>query len=187
MKIIAGTLKGRNFYMPAGIRPTQDLVRKAIFDTIGNDLAGFSFLDLFSGSGALGLEAISRGAKKVIFVEKNMLCANTINENLKTLGIDYHDYSEYAYFVMNADAFVAAKDLNRRKEKFDIIFADPPYGADLAKKILKDLVGYDIVHPNSLIIMQHDKHEILPESLGRFLRVRERKYGTSRISIYKSE
>lgn len=187
MKIIAGTLKGKNFYMPSGIRPTQDVVRKAIFDTIGNDLKGFSLLDLFAGSGAVGLEAISRGAQKVIFIEKNMHCADTINENLKALGADQHDYGEYAYFVMNADAFAAAKGLHRRKETFDIIFADPPFGADLAKKILKDLVGYDIVHRNSLLIIQHEKREILPESSGRFLRVRERKYGSSRISIYQSE
>jgi len=70
MKIIGGIYKGRNFYMPAGIRPTQTIARKALFDILGQDMEGVTFVDLFAGSGAIGLEAISCGAEKVIFVEK---------------------------------------------------------------------------------------------------------------------
>ena len=187
MKILGGMFRGRNFFMPADIRPTQDVVRKAIFDTIGQHLEGFTFLDLFAGSGALGLEAVSRQAKRVLFVEKDPLCVRTISESLVALDAKYQDYSAYSFFVMNADAFAAVKDLHNRREKFDIIFADPPFDVELAKKILKLLSAYDIVHPNSLLIIQHGKREILPEVEGRFSRVREKKYGVSYVSIYQSE
>ena len=185
MKIIGGQFKGRNIYMPLGVRSTQDLVRKAFFDIIGQDLEGLTFLDLFAGSGAIGLEAISRNAKRVFFVEGDARCAAVIQENLSTIGIASRDNFGLSHFVMNKDAFVAIKDLSRRAEKFDIIFADPPFGVDLAKKTLKTLEGYDIVHPTSLVIIQHDKKESLPDMPGRFLRVKEKKYGKSILTLFK--
>ena len=171
--------------MPARVRPTQGIVRKALFDIIGQDLEGVTFLDLFAGSGAVGLEAISRNAKRILFVEGDARCASIIQENLSTLKIDSFEHPHPSFFVMNKDAFVAIKDLNRRGEKFDIIFADPPFGVELAKKTLKTLEGYDIVHPNSLVIIQHDKKEILPEIPGRFLRVKEKKYGKSLLTVFQ--
>ena len=87
MKIIGGKHRGKNFYMPFGIRPTQSITRKALFDILGQDLEGVTMLDLFAGSGAVGLEAISRGAKKVILVEKDPKCADVINENIRILSI----------------------------------------------------------------------------------------------------
>src|SRR3989338_8645565 len=87
MKIIAGQFKGRNFFMPEGIRPTQNLTRKALFDLLGHDLTGLTFLDLFAGSGGVGLEALSRGAQKVTFVEKDENNSQLIRENLDLLGV----------------------------------------------------------------------------------------------------
>ena len=185
MKIIGGMFRGRNFFMPTGIRPTQDKTRKAIFDIIGQDLKGVSFLDLFAGSGAVGLEAISRQAKRVIFVEKDGRCVNVINENLSVLNISCCENGASPFLVIQMDTFAAIKQLNKRNEKFDFIFLDPPYGTDLTKKTLKTLGAYDILHPNSFIIIQHDKREILPESEGRFLRVKEKKYGNSLLSIFR--
>lgn len=172
--------------MPAGIRPTQDLIRKSVFDFLGQDLAGLSFLDLFAGSGAIGLEALSRGAKRVVFVEKDPRCADVINENLTILNKNQAIDPGQSSFVINSDTFPTIKQMNKKGEKFDIIFVDPPYYADLAKKTLKTLLAYDIVQPNNLIIVQREKRETLPDPEGRFLLVRERKYGGSILTIIRS-
>src|SRR3989338_313464 len=185
MKIIGGYLKGKNFYMPKGIRPTQDIMRKSVFDILGQDLTGLSFLDLFSGSGAKGLEAVSRNARHVEFVEGDIRCSQVISDNLTLLDTKGYAKSGQSYFVSTADAFLVVKNLARQNKRFDIVFVDPPYGLDLAKKILKQLLAYDIVNPNSILIIQHHKLETLPESPGRFLLVRKKKYGDSTLSVYK--
>ncbi len=171
--------------MPAGIRPTTDKIRKAVFDIIGHDLEGLSFLDLFAGSGAVGLEAMSLNASRVLFVEKESRFAEVASENFSALNPKNRDQNSPFSQVVCSDTFFAIKQFHRKAEKFDIIFADPPYGVDLAKKTLKTLEGYDILTPNGLIIIQHDKKEILPQVHGRICLVRERKYGGSYLSIFK--
>ena len=172
--------------MLAWIRPTPDKVRKALFDIIGQDMEGLKFIDFFAGSGAVGLEAASRGAKRVVFVEREERCADCIGENITTLGIRPYEKRDTEVSVICADAFKTIKELAKNSEKFDIIFFDPPYERQLEKKPLKTLSGYDILHPNSTIIIQHDKREILPESEGRILRVREQKYGATVLTFFKS-
>ena len=186
MKILGGYLQGRNFYMPKDIRPTPDRLRKSIFDTIGQDLSGLSFLDLFAGSGAVGLEAVSYRARHAVFVESNSLCAEVIHKNLEILKLTA-DESDAFCEVINSDCFFAIKQLHRKGERFNILFIDPPYRLDLAKKTLKTLEAYDILHPNCLVIVQHDKREILPEASGRILRVKEKKHGDSLLTIYKAK
>ena len=183
MKIIGGQYKGRNFYMPAGIRPTQNLARKALFDILGQDMEGLSFLDLFAGSGGVGLEAISRGAREVVFVEKDPQCAEIVTDNVGLLRID-HQKVTVRIEVLAMDALAAIKEFARRKRVFDIVFVDPPYSRGLARKALKTLEAHVIVHPNSYLIFQHDQDEILPESSGRFLALRQKRYGRTYFSIY---
>ena len=185
MRILSGKYRGRNFFMPKGIRPTQDLVRKALFDLLGQDLTGLTFLDLFAGSGAMGLEAASRGAKEVIFVEKEPLCFRTICENIARLNIPALEPDRPFFETLQADGLATIKDFARRGRKLDIVFADPPYGRDLAKKTLITLKGHDIVHPDSIVVIQHTKHETLPETEGRFFINEQRKYGTSYLTFYK--
>jgi len=187
MKIIGGQLKGRNFYMPADIRPTQHVVRKALFDLLGQDMSGVEFLELFSGSGAVGLEALSRGAKKVVFVEKEPKCVSVIEENIEILKISPDEDGKMTFEVIRGNALAFIKILARQKKAFDIIFIDPPYGRGLAKKALKTLGAYDIVRPNCTIVIQHEKKEILPEAQGRFLLFRQKKYGASLLSLYRLE
>ena len=187
MKIIAGQFKGRNFFMPEGIRPTQNLTRKALFDLLGQDLTGLTFLDLFAGSGAVGLEALSRGAQKVTFVEKDERSGEVIRENLDLLGVPLLGKDRQSiYEVVEADAFATIKRFAAGGRKFDIIFADPPYSPGLAKKMLKTLGAYDIVTANCTVVIQHDKGEILPETQGNLHRSEQRKYGSTVLSIYKS-
>lgn len=183
MKIIAGQFRGRNFYTPKDIRPTQAIVRKAVFDLLGQDVEKAAFLDLFAGSGAMGLEALSRGASEAVFVEKNPRYAEIIRENIEILNDPFKGRGGRAE-VVSEDAFAAVKRFARQGKKFDIIFADAPYGAGLAKKILKTLNAHDIVKPVFKVVLEHEGREILPESEGRFLLLERRKYSSAAVSIY---
>ncbi len=171
--------------MPAGIRPTQGIARKALFDILGQDMQGVMFLDLFAGSGAVGLEAISRGANKATMVENDPKCAAVISENISFL-LKGAKAGLYNYEVIQSDAFATIKTFARQGRKFDIIFIDPPYGRELAKKALKTLGGYDILQPNCTVVIQHEKREILPQNEGRFLLYRQTIYGTTYLSFYSS-
>lgn len=187
MKILSGELKGRNFYMPAGIRPTQNVVRKAIFDLIGHDLSGLGFLELFAGSGAVGLEAASFGAKKVTWVENDPRCVKVIEDNLRLLNIKFYENPDLNFQVLEGDSFAMIKRLAGQNKKFDIVFLDPPFGVGLAKKTLKTLMAHDILQPDCFVIIQCDKSEILPlPEQGRLLLVTQRKYGSSVLTVLKS-
>lgn len=180
MKILGGKYKGRNFYMPAGIRPTQGILRAAIFDILGHDMGDLTLLELFAGSGALSLEAISRGLKEVVMVEHNDLAAKTIRENCQLLGIEMGGN----YRLVHGDAFTTVKRLSDEGKRFDIVFFDPPYHLGLAKKTLKLLISRDILHPHSLVVAQFEKDDQveLPEG---FKGITERRYGSSYLSIFQ--
>jgi len=189
MRINTGIYKGRNLKMPMGIRPTQNMARKAIFDIIG-DIEGLTFLELFAGSGAIGLEAASRGAKAVVFVENGSECIKVINDNISLVRSSKISQAHPKdYLVIRSDANEAVKQLNRQKKVFDIIFLDPPYcKADvedsLTKKTLQTLSAYDILPPTGLIIVQYSKKENLPEHLGVLNLLKLSVYGDTKISFY---
>lgn len=178
MKILGGKYKGRNFYMPEGIRPTPNVLRAAIFDILGHDLTDLSFLELFAGSGAVSLEAISRGAARVVMVEHNDLNAKTIRENCELLGINLGGDISLIY----ADAFKTVKGLSDELRAFDIVFFDPPYAQKLAKKTLKLLGLRDILHAQSLVLIQCEVSESLdiPED---FILLIQRRYGSSYLTL----
>ena len=164
--------------MPSGIRPTQNVLRAAVFDILGHDFKGLTFLDLFSGSGAVGLEAISRGAREVTMVEKDPKNAETIRENCRILGIDLGEQ----YRLLQADVFASIKKLAQKGQTFDIVFFDPPFDRNLAKKTLKCPWVNDILHAHSFLVVQHDPAERVdvPE---RMKVTSERRYGASQLTI----
>ncbi len=176
MRIISGLLKGRNILIPGGIRPTQNKVRKAIFDILG-DIAGLTFLEIFAGSGAVGFEALSKGADRVIFIEKNHLCGETIKRNISLLKAASCE-------VLSLDAQKAILLLHKRKEYFDVIFLDPPYYQDLGKKTLQTLGAYDILAPCGFIIIQSFRKERLPKETEKFVLVKEARYGDTVLALY---
>ncbi len=186
MKILGGKFKNRNFYMPLNVRPTQNIIRKAVFDILG-DIEGLDFLELFAGSGAVGLEALSRGARSVTLIEKEPLAQQVIRKNFSTLGLKPLDNPADRIELIEGDIFIHIKELLRRGRKFDLLFMDPPFERGLAKKALKTLEAYDILQPNCFIIVQTEKRETLPESEGRFLLVREKIYGSSRLALYEGK
>jgi 16S rRNA (guanine(966)-N(2))-methyltransferase RsmD len=176
MRIISGKYKGRVMKMPKGIRPTQAKVRKALFDILG-DIKGLSFLELFSGSGAVGIDALSMGAKEVVFVEKDKFCLRVLRGNLT-----YPPPSTYS--ILPFDVFKAIEKLSKENHKFDIIFIDPPYYEDAAKKTLQMLCAYDILAPTGFIIAQHFKRENLPDALGVLTLFKRKTYGDTVLSFY---
>ena len=176
MRITTGKYRNRKLHMPKGIRPTQDKVRKAIFDILG-DISGLTFLELYAGSGAVGFEALSRGIVQLTLVESNHNSILAIKRNIALLNVTacnlYHLESEKAIKLLSLD-----------RKNFDIIFIDPPYLKDMAKKILQTLEGYDILSPNGLIVVQHSKAEELPKDSLKFSLIKEAKYGDTWLSIF---
>ena len=187
--------------MPKGVRPTQDKVRKALFDILG-DIEGLSFLELFAGSGAVGLEAISGGVKDLTLVEYNPDCLLALRKNIESLKLK-------ACNLYPQEAEKTIKNLHRDKKKFNIIFLDPPYprglfprprkkldnrgsgladatiNDSLAKKTLQILGAYDILARHGFIIAQHFKKDSLPEALGDLRLFRQARYGDTVLSFYK--
>ena len=186
MKIIGGILKNRNFYMPFGIRPTQNLLRKAVFDLLGEEIEDKTFIDFFAGSGAMGFEALSRGAKSVVLIEREEKNVQIIQENAELL-LSKTSQPLGKLEVIEAEAFATIKDFSRQKKAFDIVFIDPPYGRGYAKKALKTIGAYDILHSTSWLIVQTEKGERLPETEAQLKLERQKKYGTSSLSIYRKK
>ena len=177
MRIIAGEAKGRNL---AGrnsnqVRPTLNRVKEAIFNILGPVVPGCRVLDLFAGFGNLGLEAISRGAKEVIFVEKEYKNTAIIKKNLKTCGFENRG------IVQQNNVF---NYLNTVIQNFDLIFMDPPYSQGLADKALKSICTHDVIFDDSLIILECYQDDVInkPESL---IQIKEKEYGDTRVDIYR--
>lgn len=182
MRIISGRFKGRNLKVPEGARPTQNKVRKAIFDILG-DISGLSFLDLFAGGGAVGIEAFSYGAGKVILVENNGRIFKVLKENVANICPDEESRDQILALVL--DTQKAISRFHENKESFDIIFLDPPYYQDMAKKTLQTLDVYDILTPSGIIFVQHYSQDILPKELTNLALFKQYKYGDTRLSLYK--
>ena len=184
MKIINGEYSGRNFYMPYGIRPTQNLLRKAVFDIIGQDLSGLSFLDLFAGSGAMGLEALSCGAAEVCFVEHDARNVKVIEDNLVLLEPAKRGLKAQ---VVHQDSFATVKQFAREGRRFHVVFFDPPFGKKLGKKTLKALLTHDILAPLSYVVAQYGDDERMPETAGKWPVCKHKKYGSSWLTVYETE
>jgi len=183
MKITGGQSKGRSLFAPRKIiRPTQDQVREAIFNIIGvSFLREAKVLDLFCGSGSFGIEALSRGAERVVFVDKNKECLFFVRKNLSI----FEEKVKKKVLLLKADAFSAIRNLSSGEEKFDLIFLDPPYHKGLGKKGLQALDEYDILTANGLIIVEYFKKENIEPQLTRLSLSNTRQYGDTKVSIFK--
>ena len=181
MRIIGGESRGRAIRLPGGcrIRPTTDRVKEALFNILGS-IEGKSLLDLFAGCGNIGLEALSRGAYGAAFVEKDLRLIETIRENLRLLGF------EGRAEVIAADAEEGIRRLRKRGERFDLLFADPPYEEGFLTKIVTYLEGAELLTENGIIILQHSLREPLKQSVTEALVVSDqRRYGDTLLSFLK--
>ncbi|MCX5680591.1 MAG: 16S rRNA (guanine(966)-N(2))-methyltransferase RsmD [Candidatus Omnitrophica bacterium] len=181
MRVIGGFYRSRLIDMPKGVemRPTQDKVREAIFNILG-DISGKAVLDLFSGSGAFGIESLSRGASRATFVENNIRCVQTIENNLENLQIPSSHYD-----IMKRSALRAIYDLEGEGSKYDIVFMDPPYHKDLAKNCLINLDSCDILSQFATVVVEHYKLDELDFDLETLVSDKEREYGDTVITFLK--
>jgi 16S rRNA (guanine(966)-N(2))-methyltransferase RsmD len=179
MRIISGTSKGRRLVTPRNrsLRPTSDRVKESIFNTLRGEIEGRLILDLFAGTGNLGIEALSRGARKVVFVEKGRHALGIIQKNLAQFG--FEGRSE----VLPIDASRAVGVLKQRGETFDVIFMDPPYEKGLVEKTLLKLSFHQLYHRNSLLVIEHHRRESLPPILPGWNLIRQRQMGETLISF----
>lgn len=183
MRVIAGQLKGRKLKAPSGLntRPTTDRVKESIFSMIHPYLMDSMVLDLFSGTGSLGIEALSRGAKKAYFVDHNKQSISIIRENISNLGL--LDQS----VILFSDAIKALKELALKNEKFDIIFLDPPYAKGLIIPCIQEIENNLLLRSEGMIVVEHDPEDRLPEMIGKLHKRKDRRYGNTNISIYSEE
>ncbi|MFP7296015.1 16S rRNA (guanine(966)-N(2))-methyltransferase RsmD [Neobacillus niacini] len=180
MRVVSGVCKGRALKAVPGnsTRPTTDKVKEALFNMIGPYFVGGIGLDLFAGSGGLGLEALSRGLDKVIFVDKDRKAIQTIYENIQACKME--DKAE----VYRNDADRALKVLMKRDIQFDYIFLDPPYKKQQLLNLMEKISEYGLLTTGGYIICEHSHDVELPESSGEYTQYKHEKYGIIAITIY---
>ena len=178
MRVITGTARGIQLKTPEGMvtRPTTDRVKEAMFSIIHFDIPGARILDLFGGTGQLGIEALSRGAKSAVFVDAGEPACRLIKENLKKTRLEGQgrvvrsDYLEY---------------LSRCRESFDIILLDPPYAEVFLENALKKITEIDILSENGIIVAERPLGKELPWEFAGFERSKDYKYGNTLVTIYR--
>jgi 16S rRNA (guanine966-N2)-methyltransferase len=181
MRVIAGKYRSRRLVAPAGAqtRPTSDRLRETLFNVVAASVEDSAWLDLFAGTGAVGIEALSRGARTVHFVESSSRAARAIRSNLATLEI-----SQDAE-VMEREAVVALRMLDAQAVLFDFCFLDPPYRKlDDYEQVLSFLSQSRLLKPASLVIAEHDKHFDPGEVFGALRRRRQLRQGDAVLSFY---
>lgn len=177
MRIIAGTAGGRKLksIRNTGVRPTLDRVKESIFNMLGNSIVNSIVADLFAGFGGLGLEAVSRGADHVIFVEKDYRNIQVIKENIKICK--FQDKTD----IVKDDVF---KFLKRTESAgLDLIFMDPPYGKEIVDGVLNDIIIRKIMSPQGIIIVEHHKDDKIEEH-RELQKLKDRSYGDTVIKIF---
>lgn len=178
MRIVAGAFRGRRLNTPKGLktRPTSDRVREAIFNIIAPHLAGARVLDLFAGTGAMGLEALSRGAESAVFVDESSDAVRLIRSNVTLCGVE--DRTR----IVQGSVEQALKRICSAGDLFDVIFLDPPYGKGYVEKALPHAAA--AARLEALAVAEHHVKDVLPESAGGWARFRERRYGDTVISFF---
>ena len=176
MRVITGEARGRRLETLEGenVRPTTDKVKEAIFSAIQFDIQGRTFLDLFAGCGQMGIEALSRGATKAIFVDKSRKAVDIVRKNLNT--VNFYDRAK----VIHSDS---VSYLSMMDEPFDIVFLDPPYNKGILQEVLP-LVA-EKVKKTGVIVAESAENDAILQNYGDFMLDRERLYGKIKVSIYK--
>jgi 16S rRNA (guanine(966)-N(2))-methyltransferase RsmD len=190
VRISSGRLKGRKVVTSKKIfvsadkdelRPTSSKVREAIFNILQTEIDHSLFLDLYAGTGAVGLEALSRGAEKVFFVENNQVRAKAVMDYIHKLGLD----DRASVYQEEAEAFL--KRAMRTGLKFDIIFADPPYLSGEIDKVLPNIGEFNMLKDDGCILVEHSSKTALSENMHNIKLVKNYKYGDTMLTLYRKE
>ncbi len=180
VRIIAGTAKGIRLKTPKGMktRPTADRVKESVFGILGSSVVDAEVLDLFSGTGNLGLEALSRGAAKAVLIDKNIQSIKIMLENAILTDLTR------SAVVCREDVIQALRRLNGAGSSFDLIFCDPPYNLGLTAKVLGAHETSNILRVCGILVMEHSRHEKLPAELKRIVAYRSEFYGETVVSFF---
>ena len=178
MRVITGKARGINLKTPEGLqtRPTTDRVKEALFSVIQFDVPTAKVLDLFGGTGQLGIEALSRGAKRAVFVDESEKACKLIRENLKRTHLEQEGT------VLRSDYLTY---LRRCTEKFDIILLDPPYAEVFLENALKRITEIDILETGGIIVTERPVGKELPYEFEGYTRSKDYKYGNTLITLYR--
>lgn len=180
MRVISGKCRGTHLVAPEGLstRPTTDRIKETLFNMIAFDIPQCRFLDLFSGSGAMSIESLSRGAEKAVLVDKDAKALECMRQNLEKTRL-----KENAT-ILACDVDAALVQLKNKKEQFDIIFMDPPYAMENIMEIIQKISEYDLIAENGYIILERSTNTIvrLPQNLVLW---KEKKYKTTTLSFIK--
>src|SRR5262245_9635954 len=182
-RIISGQGKGRRLQAPRGLvtRPTAARVRQTLFDILAPAMPECRFLDALAGSGAVGLEALSRGASRVVMVDESAAAVAAIRDNLRALG-----NLGGAVQVFRQDTRVALAALADAGARFDIVYLDPPYDSPLYEPLLEQVGTTGLLEPEGRVVVEHFHKRVLPETIGRLARTRSVRVGDHRLSFYRS-
>jgi 16S rRNA (guanine966-N2)-methyltransferase len=177
MRITGGIGRGRKLKVPAGdqVRPTSDKVKQALFNILGERVRGAVFLDLFAGAGGIGIEALSRGAERVVFVEGSRESLDVVRQNIEQTG-----FGEQAAAVLSK----VEPYLKKRSGPYDIVFLDPPYAMELLP-LLQLIAASGLMKADAVVIAEHFKKRPSPERAGDLERYREAIYGDTVLAFYK--
>jgi 16S rRNA (guanine966-N2)-methyltransferase len=181
MRVTGGRVRGHHLATLRGllIRPSSDLIRQAVFNLIGREIYGVKVLDLFAGTGSLGIEALSRGAFEAVFIDNSNQAVKLIKQNLERCGYE-------------ALGSIVKKDLGRGlprnrafiNNRFELVFMDPPYGKAFIPPLLKELSDRKVLSDSSMVVTESSKFDILPAVSGALQLVKDRTYGETKINIY---
>lgn len=183
MRIISGSARGTNIEAPEGMdtRPVTDKIRQSLFNIWQFDIPGSRFLDLFSGSGSMGLEACSRGADEVVMVEKSPKAGAVIENNIKKCHFENRKIS-----LLSEDVFDAIEGLKKKNRTFDFIYLDPPYTVDsIFHPVMDALSDGALLEDDGILVIRTHKDKAMHENYGVLEKVREKKYGISKAHFYK--
>ena len=181
MRIIAGKCKGRKLHPPSGLslRPTADHLRESVFNILAGQIEGTFVLDLFAGTGGLGIEALSRGANSCVFVDKSHQAVNLIGRNLSTCRL-----ADQAR-VIQKDIARGLGFLEREGLRFDMVFADPPYNKGFVAPTLLQLDASGYIDEDAGIVVEHSTFEGIPETMTHLVLMSQRRYGKTLVSFYR--
>ena len=177
MRVIAGTARSLVLKTPEGMntRPTTDRIKETLFNVLQTDVPGAVFVDLFAGSGGIGIEALSRGAREAVFTDSSRTSIQLIRENLKRCGLEGK--------VLQTDAL----SYLARGEKFDVIFIDPPYDGGLYQAVLERINAVDNLTEGGIIVCEARRERDLPEMTAPYSKNKEYRYGKVKLCLYKKE
>ena len=182
MRVIGGTYGGRRLRSidGSGVRPTSDRLRETLFNILAPRIADSRFLDICAGSGAVGIEALSRGAREATLIEKSRRACSAIEANLTSLGIE-------GTSIVNRDAQSALKRLDENQQRFDVVFFDPPYASEIYAQVMETLGATGLVAERGIVVVEYRTKDRPQEEYGELKIYREVKQGESALAFYARE